>query len=82
MIRGNKSKKEKFIRYADVDHLLKRYSELPVSGEYQYDYKLEAMQEKGESEGGKVYVEFSDLPISNSSKLGLAGRNFKKMTEI
>ncbi len=70
------------MRYADVDHLLKRYTELPGPGEYQYDYKLEAMQNEGEQADGKVFVEFADLPISNSSKLGLAGRNFKRMTEI
>ena len=103
MIRGKNRKKDKFVRYADVEHLLKRYErELPGPGEYLYDYKLEAFEmskQKGEEEKTgveeektgveveeekvkKVFVEFGDLPISHSTKLGLLSRNFKKMTEV
>ena len=45
MIRGNKKKEKKFVRYADVEYIYKRYRELPESGEYLYDYKLEGINE-------------------------------------
>lgn len=46
---------------------------MPEPGDYQYDYKLEKIEkeEENEEKSKKLFIDFSDLPISNSTLLGL-----------
>ncbi|KAL4503325.1 hypothetical protein ABPG72_000931 [Tetrahymena utriculariae] len=81
-------KKHQKHRYHDVDKLQDRIKkESPASGEYLYDYKLEKAEEdraklQPEEFRKKYKINFSDLPISFNTILGLEKRKFIKMTEI
>lgn len=80
--------KEKLARFVDVEDLQQRVNtEVPISGDYLYNYKLELIKKENatlpEKELKKLLkMDFTDLPISSMTLKNLSKRGFRTLTEI